>query len=132
MSDERLIKPITPFGQEGDGEEAKKKAAADNRRRYERYEAAKSLVVIPVMPDGSLDWERRRAGYSVNVSKGGLGIEVAVDTDDLAMLQRLQYAGDGRRHIGQTIRIFDHGVTHLQKPLCLSGCAQASIVQNLE
>jgi hypothetical protein len=74
MRDERLIRPISPFSQQGEQDE--RKSIAENRRRYERYEAAKSLVVIPVMPDGSLDWERRRAGYSVNVSKGGLGIEV--------------------------------------------------------
>ncbi len=74
MSDQQLIHHVPPA--DHDAQPSESGVAAANRRRHERYETVKPLVVIPVLPDGALDWERRTAGFTVNVSEGGLGIEV--------------------------------------------------------
>ena len=55
----------------------------DCRRRHARYETTKALVVVPVLPDGSLDWNSKSVGFSVNVSEGGMGLEVDCPAEEL-------------------------------------------------
>lgn len=72
MSDSIILRAIESI-LDGSDEEAR---TASNRRRAKRHQAAKPVVVIPVLPDGSLDWEARQTGASVDVSEGGIGIEI--------------------------------------------------------
>src|SRR5262249_13201594 len=44
-------------------------------RRYPRHALRNPLLGIPILADGSPDWEHRRTGCSVNLSMGGMGLE---------------------------------------------------------
>ena len=39
-------------------------------RRFPRHNVRSPLLGIPILPDGSPDWEHRRVGYSVDLSQG--------------------------------------------------------------
>jgi hypothetical protein len=45
-------------------------------RRFPRKVLRNPLLGIPILPDGSPDWEHRRVGAAVDVSQGGMGIEL--------------------------------------------------------
>jgi hypothetical protein len=49
--------------------------SASDLRRFPRHILHQPLVGIPILPDGSPDWEHRRSGRSVNLSLGGMGVE---------------------------------------------------------
>jgi hypothetical protein len=69
--------------------------------------------------------QQRGRGHAV-------GIEVAVDADNLTPLQCLQNAGHGRSHIRQAIRILDHGIAGLEKPVDLFSRSQSPVIENLK
>ncbi len=89
------------------------------RRVSPRYPVQKSAVLVPVLPDGSPDWEHRQAVVLRDVSEGGVGLtctnDPASETDALVLMLRgpdgaMRCAGlevrhqreleDGKRHVG--------------------------------
>lgn len=90
---------IVNDGQSQVDDSANPESSSATRRRYSRYDTTKVLVVVPVLPDGTLDWERRCDGHSVNVSEGGMAMEVDCPAELLprALLVGVEGA-DGRMH----------------------------------
>jgi len=54
---------------------------ATDQRQHERYIATRSVQVIPLLPHGALDWSQRLPGCTVDLSKGGIGLELATGRD---------------------------------------------------
>ncbi len=49
----------------------------DDRRVESRYLVCRSVVAVPLLPDGRFDWGQRIDGVSVDVSPAGIGLELA-------------------------------------------------------
>jgi Thaumarchaeal output domain 1 len=54
-------------------------AAPDDRRSESRYVVCRTVVAVPLLPDGRLDWAQRIDGVSVDLSADGIGFELATD-----------------------------------------------------
>jgi hypothetical protein len=89
------------------------------RRCRPRYPVKRPVLVVPVLPDGSPDWEHRQTAMLRDVSDAGVGLtcpnDPALETDALVLLVRgadgeMRCMGlevrhqraveDGQRHIG--------------------------------
>jgi hypothetical protein len=89
------------------------------RRSAPRYSVQKTVLVVPVSPDGAPEWEHRKTVVLRDISEGGVGLTCpdgpSWETDSLVLLARgsngvMRCAGlevrqertseDGRRHLG--------------------------------
>jgi Thaumarchaeal output domain 1 len=51
------------------------------QRKRDRYLLTRSAQVIPLLPHGALDWSNRLPGCTVNISEGGIALELATTRD---------------------------------------------------
>jgi hypothetical protein len=51
----------------------------DERRAHPRYEFRRPVVAIPLLPDGTPDRNRQIVGHSVDLSNGGMALELGLD-----------------------------------------------------
>jgi hypothetical protein len=117
MNDNQLLEFLathynTPnqAGQESSGaaQEAARLAglSADESRRHQRTETSRGLIAFPVRPDLSLDRSQRLTGSVIDVSEGGLGLDLDLPSDAIArtLIVGVETADGRMRFAGLEIR----------------------------
>jgi hypothetical protein len=80
--------------------------ALAERRRAPRFPVERSVLAVPVLPDGSPDWDNRLAGVSCDLSTDGLGVALqgAQDVQAPGLVVALFEPDGSRSCVGLEVR----------------------------